>query len=85
MYQPEDFLNRLIRRKPYWFHGNPTVQLFGEEKQFGEIAFYFPDEKVVFRLYINNKEEILKIANEAILNQKELVQTLHQFWEDQRY
>lgn len=64
----EDIVYRLLRNKPYWFHGNPEVELRGEEGKFGTLVFDFQDEILYMNVLIGDKEYILDEAWMAVYN-----------------
>jgi hypothetical protein len=59
---PQDIFARLVRRHPHWFEGSPKVELVGENHDFGTLSFDFGDEIVEYRLYIDDRDEILATA-----------------------
>lgn len=66
--QPQDIVQRISRRKPYWFHGNPKIKLIGNDGQFGTLEFDFIDMVLQFRIFIKNRSKILDVAHHAIMN-----------------
>lgn len=71
--QPIDIIRRLIRRKRFWFNGNPTIALEGNENSFGTLSFDFKDEVLSYKIYIKDRDHILNCANEAIVNAQKLI------------
>ena len=66
--QPEDIAQRLLRRKPIWFHGKPSLSLEGDKNTFGKLKFDFGDEIVVYNIWIADRGHILDAATVAIWN-----------------
>lgn len=74
-----DVADRLLRRKPNWFHGKPRVGLAGIDGNFGKLQFYFSDEVVEFGVYIKDREKIIDAAEMAVENFSEIVNRI--WWE----
>ncbi len=70
--QPEDIARRLVRAKPFWFHGAPKIHLLGDVKTFGDLSFNFGDQVVTYRVYIKDYWKIMKVAAIAVGNFAEL-------------
>lgn len=78
--EPEDVVVRLLKQKPYWFDGPPTIQLDGVEGSFGVLKFCFKDETINCRIYIKNRDAIFAVAVAAIENFDELATELYKRW-----
>jgi hypothetical protein len=74
----QDVVARLLRRHPFWFHGEPKVELKGEERTFGVLSFDFGDELVSYRIYIYNRDVILDAAWMAVKNFCQLSQEYYE-------
>lgn len=74
-----DIVNRLLRIRPYWMHGAPKVYLEGEEKTFGKLIFDFHDgSPVCYQVYIVDKDRLLGVAEQAIVNFSELATWIYE-------
>ena len=63
---PQDIIDRITRRKPYWLQGPPKISLFGKAHEFGTLEFDFTDEIVSYKVYIADHQKLLAVAEEAI-------------------
>lgn len=70
---PEDIVERLYRRRAFWFNGPPKVTLLGLPGSFGVLAFDFgEDDLVKYRIRITDRDRLLAVAQDAIDNFKPL-------------
>lgn len=65
--QPRDIVERLLRRKRIWFHGNPYISLSGKQGKMGILRFDFIDEVVEFGIYLKDKDQIQQAARRAVM------------------
>jgi hypothetical protein len=65
---PCDIAYRLYMRHRFWFHGNPTITLIGDNGKFGTLAFDFIDEVVRYTIWIADRQKIIDAAQMAVLN-----------------
>jgi hypothetical protein len=77
--EPQDVVERLMRRKPHWFHGRPKIELSGNPGEFGVLRFDFIDKVVEYRIFIADRQVILDAAEMGILNFSRIVNKL---WEE---
>ena len=70
---PEDIAVRVYYTRPHWFDGAPKASIRGEDNQFGELVFTFPEDEFALRLRIQDREEILKRAQVAIDNFSDII------------
>lgn len=70
--QPHDIVLRLARSKRHWFHGKPKIYLKPFNKRFSSLEFDFGDQKIVYRIYLKDREAILDSAHYAIENFTEI-------------
>lgn len=66
--QPYDIARRILRRKPYWYHGKPDIRLAGENNTRGELEFDFKNLIVTYSIFIKDRDKILDAAHMAIEN-----------------
>lgn len=71
--QPIDVARRIVRKKQFWFHGNPAVFLIGLTGTFGILKFDFTDETLTFEIYIKDRTKIINAAETAIQNFSSLI------------
>lgn len=65
----KEIVKRIARRRPIWYHGNPTIQIIGNEGEFGYIELDFKDGKPLkWRIFLKNKDMIAVIVEMAVLN-----------------
>lgn len=57
-----DIVDRLVRAKPFWFNGNPTIKLTGLPGTFGSLLFDFGDDIISYKIRIKDCKHILYIA-----------------------
>lgn len=81
---PEDITARLLRRHPFWFHGEPKIELIGEEHTFGILKFDFEDEIVSYRIYIRDRNEILAAAQSFVENYLQLSSQHYDLYDEKR-
>jgi hypothetical protein len=63
----DDIIDRLYRRKPFWFHGKPDIRVEGNRGKFGKLIFDFHDEIVVYKIYSEiEPSRLMWIAEMAI-------------------
>jgi hypothetical protein len=70
--EPEDIVERLVYRGIRWYKGVPRIEIEGDDKTFGFIVFEYKDNTVKLRVYITDKVEIKRVAEEAINNFSDL-------------
>lgn len=68
---PDDIVRRISKRKKYWFHGKPKIQLLQNNNKFGSLVFDFGDEKISYSILVKDKKAILDAAHIAIDNFKD--------------
>ncbi len=50
MIQPIDIVQRIRKVKPFWFHGNPKIELIGDVNTFGTLKFDFIDKIIEYKI-----------------------------------
>lgn len=75
--EPQDVVHRLLYAKPHWFHGNPIIQLTGENGSVGQLSFDFIDVVVKYEIFIKDRDSILKIAKDAIMGFKDYAKQIY--------
>jgi hypothetical protein len=65
---PHDIVDRLLHKKPYWFHGKPKIELIGQDNSFGKLRFDFSDQVIEYNVFIYDRNHILDAAHFAIEN-----------------
>lgn len=76
--QPIDVVQRLVRCYPHWF-GKLDFGVVGNVGEFGTLFIQASDWEISWKIYIQNKDHILKCTRAAINNTRLLIR-LH--WED---
>lgn len=64
---------KLFVNCPVWSE-IPLVLVTGNEKEFGQIIFSFPDEAVIINAYLFDKNKIIEMAKEAVEKFSKLLQ-----------
>lgn len=64
---PEDIIERILRRKPYWLNGPPKISLYGENHKFGILSFNFNDGEIIqYNIFITDRQKLREVAENAI-------------------
>lgn len=71
---PTDIARRIFRRKRHWFHGKPKIKISGNTNAFGKLEFDFGDQKLIYNIWIKDRELILDAAHMAVENFSSLSQ-----------
>ena len=74
--QPKDIAERIQRRHRHWFHGKPSIKLYGDNGSFGKLQFNFGDRIFTSNIYIKDRNKILDAAHIAIENFNDLLTKL---------
>jgi hypothetical protein len=53
--------------------GTPKVVINGNEKEIGDMVFQFKEGNIIIKVYLYNKDEILRVANEAVASYGKLI------------
>lgn len=65
-----DIVDRLLRKKPFWFHGKPQITYKIYNSRFNLLIFDFSDCKIAWKVYNKQKdvEDLAYLAVEHIAN-----------------